>query len=86
MSDQVPWEKRFENLAPRWETHEYDPSKYLAHIDDLISRISAPTSGGTRNHEVRQVELDTAMLQQMREFAEYLKDGRQASASATGKI
>jgi hypothetical protein len=69
MSDQVAWEKRFENLAPRCETHPYDPDKYVTSINELISRAGASIDGKEADDEVRQVDVDRKILELVRDFS-----------------
>lgn len=72
MSDQVPWERRFENLAPHWETHAYTPDKYFADINELVSRVDRPANGSKSDDEAKQLDLSKEMLERVRDLATWL--------------
>jgi transcriptional regulator with XRE-family HTH domain len=81
VSGEVPWERRFEHLSPRWETHEYDPNKYLTEIQKLISRFRAFVSGNKRDDEIRHLELSEETLMHMQELASWLAQSNKKSDS-----
>ena len=70
MSDQVPWEKRFENLAPRWETHKYTPDKYISDIEELIKRFNANSNTSNYNTEIKELAISNNMLQSVSKFVQ----------------
>ncbi|MGB2987933.1 MAG: hypothetical protein WBE26_18850 [Phycisphaerae bacterium] len=81
LSDQLAWEKRFSMLYPRWETHPYDPQKYLDDLKDLAVILEdRPQNNEAETTDdsqpVHGVEVSREKLQQMVAFAGQLASGR----------
>jgi transcriptional regulator with XRE-family HTH domain len=79
MPELVPWEKRFDNLIPKWETHAYKPKKYLNSIAELIQRVDAPGKGGRPSGELKQLDLGKETLERTRDLATWLAQGPRAT-------
>lgn len=61
----APWQHLFErHLHPRFETHEYDPAKYLQDLQIMIDRIKTPM--------FREVKTSEETLKRTLAFAERL--------------
>jgi hypothetical protein len=68
-SNQVPWERRFGRLNPRWETHDYEPEKYIKSIRKLASRIEAYTGRGSHDAAAKAVDVSKETLDRVTSFA-----------------
>lgn len=76
LSDQIPWENRFENLAPRLETKEYSPEKYLEYLDKLIMRFDSVAKPSREDYDLARLEVSKKTLECVRQFSARLAEKR----------
>ena len=77
VSDFIPWERRFENLKPRWETHIYEPARYLEEILKLIECLKewnacrgiSQYKGEIAANDLEDVKTDVDILEGVYSFA-----------------
>jgi hypothetical protein len=55
VSDQAPWETRYQRLEPKWETHEYSISEYEQAVKEFMSRHARELDGEFRFWKPTQV-------------------------------
>ena len=74
LSDQIPWENRFENLSPRFETKEYSPEEYLISLDNLIMRLDSVAKLSKKDYSLVQLEVSKKTLECIRQFSTRLAE------------
>lgn len=51
LNDQVPWERRFNNIMPDWDTKEYDPDEYMEEAGSSCASLKEHADIGERSVE-----------------------------------